>query len=73
MELITQEQDFTLQKNYGRIQIRIIQEGKTLDIVRSLTITRPEVSPQEYGDFKAFINTWNNKKYKELVIRKGPK
>jgi len=73
MELITQEQNLTVQKGYGKIQIRIQQDGRTVDIVKSLSLNSTEISLQEYEDFRSFINTWNNKKYKELVIRKGPK
>lgn len=72
-ELITAESRLTLSKDFGKIEISISQEGNKLFIDRSLELQKAVIEPAEYESFKTFINTWNNHKYRELVIRIGPK
>ncbi len=72
-ELITAESRVNIHKPFGSITIEISQEGRTLLVNRSISIGRTWITPAEYAEFKDFINTWNNKKYRETVLRIGPK
>jgi hypothetical protein len=72
-ELITEESSLSLKKDFGSLNIHISQEGRTLQVDRMIHLTKTVIEPSEYADFKAFINTWNNKKYREVILRIGPK
>lgn len=72
-ELITAESKLNVSKDFGKIEISISQEGNKLFIDRSLELQKSIIEPSEYESFRSFINTWNNRKYRELVIRIGPK
>ena len=72
-KLITGEVSLSLKKEFGNLIIYISQEGRTLQIDRMIHLTKSLLELSEYADFKAFINTWNNKKYREVIIRNEPK
>lgn len=72
-ELITPETHQKIQKEFGELRIEIHQEGRTLQVDRMITLKSTVIEKGMYDEFRSFINTWNNKKYKEFIIRKGPK
>ncbi|MBK7173179.1 MAG: DUF3857 domain-containing protein [Bacteroidales bacterium] len=72
-ELITAEESVQVKKPFGKFSFSISQEGKTIEIHKSISLERNLISLSEYNDFRLLINSWNQKKYKECIIRKGPK
>ncbi len=72
-ELVSPETSMSLKKDFGNIQINIAQEGRTLQINRSIHIDKTILEPGAYADFRQLMNSWNNWKYREIIFRKGPK
>ncbi|NVO21326.1 MAG: DUF3857 domain-containing protein [Bacteroidetes bacterium] len=71
--LITEESSVSSHKDFGNLEIHISQEGRTLQVDRVIHLLTTEIQPGQYPEFKAFIDTWNNKKYREAILRVGPK
>lgn len=72
-ELITAENNFQVKRPYGKFVFNISQEGRTVEITKSIDIQKTYFSKEEYADVKSFINHWNQRNFKECIIRKGPK
>jgi uncharacterized FlaG/YvyC family protein len=72
-DVITPEASFTLEKDFGTMTVKIAEEGRTLQIIRSIHLAKQVIDIAEYADFRQMMNTWNNKKYREIIFRKGPK
>jgi hypothetical protein len=71
MVLASPESLQNMNNEFGSINISISAEGRQLHIVRKLTIMNPNVPVEKYDAFRTMINTWNNKKYGEIVLKKG--
>jgi len=56
--------------NVGRVKITITQTDNMLLFERSLKLLKEQISVEEYPAFVELIKLWNNKKYKEIVIKK---
>jgi hypothetical protein len=72
-ELITGEYAQKKSKSFGEQRIEISQEGRTLQVERMISIKSQTISKVDYNEFRTFINTWNNKKYRDMILRIGPK
>jgi hypothetical protein len=71
MKLVTPATELSLhQVKVGELKIRIKQEGDNLLITRSLKLNEPVIEPVNYGTFRDLINIWNEKKYREIILRK---
>jgi len=71
MALVSPAATTKLNNDYGSIEMSISAEGKQLHIVRKINITNTTVSVEKYDSFRAMINSWNSKKYREVVLKKG--
>jgi len=71
MTLISAQASTEMKNESGSMQLSISIEGNLLHIVRKLSITNTYVPIEKYDTFKSMINTWNNKKYREIVLKKG--
>jgi len=71
MTLVSPEASLTMNNEFGNITISIAVEGNQLHIIRKLNILKTEVPVDKYDAFKTMINTWNSKKYREIVLKKG--
>lgn len=73
MELITAEESVSIQKPFGSFLFKISQEGNVIDIRKKIEFTSTMIETSDYPLLKEIMNAWNNKRYREIVIRKGPK
>jgi len=73
MELITAEETLNIRKPFGFFSFSISQEGKEITIRKEIEFTSSVVATTDYSSLKEIMNAWNNKRYREIVIRKGPK
>jgi hypothetical protein len=71
MVLVSPAATTKLNNDNGSIEMSISAEGKQLHIVRKINITNTMVSVEKYETFRTMINTWNSKKYREVVLKKG--
>lgn len=60
--------DVTENKPFGYMQIKVVQKGNELEVVRSLSITQNEIPVSQYADFKAMLLKWTDENYKRLVF-----
>ena len=71
MRLVTPETDLIInQENAGQLKIRIHQQGNELLVTRSLILNKSVIQPVNYTDFRNLMNIWNEKKYREIILRK---
>ena len=54
----------------GRVKITISQTENLLLLERSIKINKDQISVDEYPDFVELVKLWNNKKHKEIVMKK---
>jgi hypothetical protein len=71
LSLVTPPESLNINNEFGNISVSISAEGNQLHIVRKININQTMVSVEKYDAFKAMINAWNSKKYRELVLKKG--
>lgn len=71
MTLVSPEAKLAMNNEFGSIDISLVSEGNQLHIIRKINILKTYVPVEKYETFKMFINTWNNKKYREVVLKKG--
>lgn len=69
-QLLTPNSSITMNNKFGSINIDISLEKNLLHVLRKITITDTQVSSEEYETFKTLFNSWNNKKYREVVLKK---
>ncbi len=71
MEMVSPAAKLNLDNDFGSIEILISAEGRQLHIIRKINIINPNVPVEKYESFKTMINTWNSKKFREIVLKKG--
>jgi hypothetical protein len=71
MELASPAASVKLNNDAGSIEMSISAEGRQLHIVKKINITNTTVPVDKYEAFRSMINTWNSKKYREVVLKKG--
>ena len=71
VKVLTKDADVNLKNDMGSIRIMIKQNGRNLEITREIALNQTIVNPGRYGSFRDFINTWNNRKYAEIVLEKN--
>lgn len=71
MTLVTPETDLVINpEKVGQLHIRISLEGNELLVTRKLVLNNPVIEPGNYDLFRNMMNTWNEKRYREIVLRK---
>ena len=71
MALVTPTTDLLLNpKNCGELKIRIKQQGNELLVTRSINLNQSAIEPANYLSFRNLMNIWNEKKYREIILRK---
>ena len=58
MELKTPVSVKTINGKAGTISMSVKQNGKTIEVIRTLEIKKQLISPAEYDDFRSIINEW---------------
>jgi hypothetical protein len=71
MTMITPEVKLNINNEFGNIEISISVDGRQLHIIRKINIVNPNVPVEKYEAFRSMINSWNSKKYREVVLKKG--
>lgn len=60
--------DETVNKPFGYMQIKMVQKGNEVEVVRTLSLTESEIPVAQYNDFKAMLLKWTDENYKRLVF-----
>ena len=68
--LVSRPASIDMNNEFGSINVSISMERNQLHIVRNIDIIQTMVPAVKYETFKAMINTWNSKKYREVVLKK---
>jgi hypothetical protein len=70
MMVVTAPAVLNLANDFGSVNTSVTVEGNQLHVVRKLNIVQTQVPVAKYEAFKAMINAWNSKKYREVVLKK---
>ncbi|MFZ4548298.1 MAG: DUF3857 domain-containing protein [Bacteroidales bacterium] len=73
MSLVSPAATLTMNNEFGNIEVSITAEGQKLHIVRKINIVKTLVAADKYDTFRSMINSWNSKKYREIVLKKREK
>ena len=71
MSLISPAATLNMNNGFGSIDCSITAEGNQLHIVKKFNIVKTYVPVEKYDTFRMMINSWNSKKYREVVLKKG--
>lgn len=71
MVLVSAPASLHLNNEFGSIESSVSAEGNRLHIVRKLVILKTIVPVEKYETFKMLMNSWNSKKYREIILKKG--
>ena len=71
MSVITAPAVLNVANDFGSVNASVTVEGNQLHVVRKLNIVQTQVPVGKYEAFKAMINAWNSKKYREVVLKKS--
>jgi hypothetical protein len=71
MKLVTPSTDVLINPDkVGEIKIQIKQQGNELLVTRSLKLNEPIIERGNYASFRDLMNIWNEKKYREIILKK---
>ncbi len=71
MVLVSPPVNLIVNNEFGSVAVSLSVEGNQLHIIRKISITQTMVPVEKYDTFKVIINSWNSKKYREVVLKKG--
>jgi hypothetical protein len=71
MIMVSPEVKLTMNNEFGSIDMSVTPNGNQLHIIWKINILKTYVPVEKYDTFKMLINSWNNKKYREVVLKKG--
>jgi hypothetical protein len=71
ISMISPAATLNMNNEFGSIECSVTAEGNQLHIVRKLVIQKTYVPVEKYDAFRMMINSWNSKKYREVVLKKG--
>jgi len=69
LKLIGHPEKIVRQADFGKLSIEISQIGNRINIIRKVEINQQTIPVSSYKDFKEMIDLWNEKKYRELVLK----
>jgi len=71
MTLVTPKTEIVLNPDkVGQLNIFISQQGNLLLVTRTLKLNDLVIQPENYEHFRKLMNIWNEKKFREIVLRK---
>ena len=59
-----------MKDSFGEMMIEISQSGNKVTVKRSLKITNKTIAVSSYKKFKEMMDLWNEKKFRELIVKK---
>lgn len=71
MKMSTAPVSLNINNELGSIDCSVSIEGNRLHVIRKINITKTYVTADKYEMLKMLINNWNNKKYREIVLKKS--
>jgi hypothetical protein len=70
-KLVTPETELIINpEKVGTLKILIKQQGNDLLVTRSLRLNESVIEQKNYTEFRNLMNIWNEKKYREIILRK---
>ncbi|MCX6287893.1 MAG: DUF3857 domain-containing protein [Bacteroidetes bacterium] len=69
--LFTQATKIDLNNKAGRYFFDLKQEGSKLTISRKIRLSDRIISPENYNDFKALMDNWNNPRLREVILSRS--
>lgn len=71
MELINPVEMLEKTTDFGEVIISNIQNDTAITVKRMFNVTTESIPVSSYQEFKVMLDLWNEKKYRELVLRKN--
>jgi hypothetical protein len=60
-----------MESEFGSLVLSTQQKGNKVTVKRMLIIRQQLISPEEYKAFKEMMDLWNDKNYRQLVLKKA--
>jgi hypothetical protein len=70
MKVVSLAADLNMNNEFGSIDCSVTTEGNRLHIERKISIARTYIPAEKYETFKMLMNSWNSKKYREVVLKR---
>jgi len=71
VKLISPPASLTMNNEFGSMEFSLTAENGLLHLVRKLTIHKTMVPADKYNSVRSLMNTWNSRKYREVVLKEG--
>ncbi len=71
ISMISPVATLNMNNEFGSIECSVTVEGNQLHIARKLVILKTYVPVEKYDAFRMMINSWNSKKYREIVLKRN--
>jgi hypothetical protein len=59
-----------MKTSFGEMVLSVVQKENKITVKKMLVITSSVIAVSEYGDFKRMIDMWNDRKCRELILKK---
>ena len=70
VKLVNQVENIEVTSDFGEVLISIVQEENAIVVKRMLRVSTNTVPVSSFADFKEMLDIWNDKKYRELILKK---
>jgi hypothetical protein len=70
-ELVNPVELTEIKTDFGNLVLSTQQQDNVVTVKRMLVINRQVITPEDYADFKAMTDLWNDKNHRQLVLRKS--
>ncbi|MFI3281249.1 MAG: DUF3857 domain-containing protein [Rikenellaceae bacterium] len=68
VKLQSEEFEKSISYPFGELSITLVDQGDSVILTRSISITKQTITPSEYSKFREFINAWNSSKGAQLLF-----
>jgi len=70
IKLVNPAENIEVISDFGEVIISIVQEENAIVVKRMLRVSTNTVPVSSFADFKEMLDIWNDKKYRELILKK---
>jgi len=71
MDLVNPKIKIEEKNNAGSVVIGIKGSGNKIKVSRSISFNQNIISPEDYPAFRKLMNLWNDRNYREIVVKNG--
>jgi hypothetical protein len=68
LKLFTPERKIEVSNKAGSFTYSVKKDGDKVSVKKSIRLTQRLIEPAKYADFKALMDSWNNDRYREIIL-----